>query len=92
MTIVIGNADLKREPLLREVVSPVAGTRYEGLHRRQWTHLLASGGSCPMLRGGRCSIYTTRPNVCRHFPPGSSTCEMCREDDPAVLCGLADRQ
>lgn len=43
------------------------------------------GKSCAFLRGtpGRrcsCSIYTTRPDVCREFKPGSARCVSARAD------------
>lgn len=36
-----------------------------------------SGGSCPLLKDGRCSVYDIRPAVCRVF--GSS-------DDKLLIC------
>jgi Fe-S-cluster containining protein len=50
------------------------------------------GDGCPFLvvgSGFRCSIYPTRPLVCRHFAVGGSACLDLRrkagEDDPANL-------
>ena len=53
--------------------------------------LLGPGGdACPFLIAGadfRCSIYPTRPLVCRHFAAGGSACLELRrqagEHDPA---------
>lgn len=45
---------------------------------------LASGAvGCQYLRGTpgercSCSIYATRPDVCRNFPVGGSTCKQAR--------------
>lgn len=37
-------------------------------------------GPCPMLQeDGRCSIYSTRPSVCREFRRGGTRCRDLRE-------------
>lgn len=35
---------------------------------------LAKSGNCIYLENGRCSIYETRPRVCRALDPGSWAC------------------
>jgi Fe-S-cluster containining protein len=46
------------------------------------------GDSCPFLAAGagfRCSIYTTRPLVCRHFAAGGSACLELRASRESSL-------
>jgi len=43
-----------------------------------------SDGSCPFLKGNRCSIYEVRPEQCRSFPFAWSVPEGCPVLDELV--------
>jgi len=40
---------------------------------------LDSGGACPLLLDGGCSIYSDRPRACVTFEVGSEACEAARQ-------------
>jgi len=45
--------------------------------------------ACKYLKKGRCSIYATRPDVCKNYPPGSEPClkvaKLWRKDNSAKI-------
>lgn len=52
--------------------------------------LPSGAATCLFLRGtpGRrcsCSIYESRPSVCRDFKPGSRRCQAARKDLPLLV-------
>lgn len=70
-------ADMRREPVLAVVAQdepdrPTTKRLMPQRYGEAWKY------SCPMLEGTRCSIYATRPDVCRAFQRGSPECRMAR--------------
>jgi Fe-S-cluster containining protein len=39
---------------------------------------VAKGTTCPYLENGRCSVYESRPILCRIFPYGMPLARQCR--------------
>lgn len=74
-------ADLRREPKLRPFAR--AMKPYKG---RQ---IYSLPSPCPMLKKNLCSIYKTRPAVCREFTPGSEQCRMARRRSSYYRARLA---
>ena len=46
-------------------------------NRRQLSLADAPGGSCVLLKKGRCTFYEARPTQCRDFPHGWRVTEGC---------------
>ncbi len=81
--------DIAREPKLR-----IATTRLKNLPEEQATfgkysnkYLLAAGWAipCPMLDSDNlCTIYQTRPNICRQWEAENSECQRLRQKYSAL--------
>ncbi len=81
--IFASETDAQREPRIA-----VEGRQLSGwLATEQWTYQLFPlpfHETCCFLDGdNRCTIYATRPDVCRRFEPGSDQCQEARRE-----CGL----
>ena len=80
LIIEITGLDLVREPKLKKHVRLLKGQRgllsLDQLYSLQLYSL--NGTTCPMLKKDKCSIYATRPNVCREFKAGCDKCKMVR--------------
>jgi Fe-S-cluster containining protein len=72
-------ADAQREPRIREEGRPVP----EHLADQRWTYRLYPlpfHEACCFLDGeNRCTIYETRPDVCRGFEVGGPQCQEARK-------------
>ena len=76
--IYVSQTDAEREPRIRE----------EGLRLKPWLVTtereyqlfpLPFHETCCFLDGdNRCTIYATRPDLCRHFEAGSEQCQEAR--------------
>jgi len=82
-TIELTQADLDREPRLLTVSHPVKPSEQEkynpyGIYCRL-VRLPENNGTCPLYKDGiGCSIYDTRPSVCRDYIPSHYNCLMAR--------------
>jgi Fe-S-cluster containining protein len=84
--------DLKREPRLRDHAVPmVAVTRrklLDYMHKFDCTHVLAkraSGAACVFLdETNGCTIYATRPDICRAFQCRASLFELSTRQTACV--------
>ena len=73
LIIEVTERDVEREPALLPVVTPFRPEFRDPLYG-----MLACGKPCPMLAGNACSIYATRPDVCKEFEPGDEQCQEAR--------------
>ena len=82
--IYVAETDAEREPRIRDESRRVP----LWLATTQWTYqlfLLPFHETCCFLDGeNRCTIYATRPDLCRDFEAGSEQCQEAR-----LRCGLA---
>jgi len=77
--VLVSIGDAKREPRIRD----------EGMQLREWErrdeweyrlHPLPFRRGCAFLaQDNSCSVYETRPSVCRRFEAGSPECHEARE-------------
>lgn len=71
LIVEIGQADAAREPRIRDAADEILG--FDGPEYRM-------ARPCRFLGPkNRCSIYRTRPDVCRAFEAGSGQCRELRE-------------
>lgn len=70
--------DAQREPRIQSEARRLP----ESLATPEWTYQLFPlpfHETCCFLNGeNRCTIYATRPDVCREFAPGSPQCQEAR--------------
>ena len=74
--IVLSLADVNKEPRLQKVMIPIY--KILGKTRRYMAEKklpFALPKPCPfLLSNNECSIYETRPQMCRDYPQGDSKC------------------
>ena len=68
LIIEVTEYDKRREPKIRKVID-----------NKEFVLGCGEARLCPFLKGNKCSIYKTRPTVCRYFEPGCDQCIMARE-------------
>lgn len=76
--VVASESDAELEPKIKALGERLEDP--EGTPAKRY-RLIPRGetGSCVFLeRDNRCSIYDTRPRLCRQFPAGSEMCEDVR--------------
>lgn len=48
--------------------------RWLGFHGQEVETGISFDCKCSKLKNGKCSIYESRPNVCKEYEPGSDAC------------------
>lgn len=82
LIVEIVEADVVREPRLREVARPIRKAAYVMFGDEEPPdYMLTCGKPCPMLNGNQCSIHDTKPHVCAAFSAGSEQCQDARAAD-----------
>lgn len=71
--------DAQREPLIAARGKLMDGHGRIPLQDAAWC--LAAGEPCVFLTDNRCTIYATRPGVCRDFDAGSQQCQRARQTE-----------
>ncbi len=76
--VLVSEADARREPR----IATEGGRLAEHLETPEWVyrlHPLPFHRACCFLgEGDRCTIYASRPTVCREFEPGRPDCQEVR--------------
>lgn len=74
LIVEITQRDVDREPKLWDYVELLDGNGEIEIEPGLEVYMLTCGKPCPMLKNNKCSIYKTRPDVCRGFEVGSEQC------------------
>lgn len=76
--VLVSISDARREPRIKEEARQLPEWQ-RTLEREFMLHPLPFLESCCFLQSdNRCSVYETRPSVCRVFAAGSEECEEAR--------------
>jgi len=87
MVLAITKEDIAKEPRLKEFITPISeldSKKYDFSNRTEkyflligWRYEGEDRGYkvCPFLKNNRCSIYKTRPEICRSYPINLFECK-----------------